>query len=260
MSDKYSERLNARIESAGSHLCVGIDPRWDRIEGDREDFLNRYVEETAEFAACFKPNIAYFEALGSEGYALLERLLKRIPEEVPVILDAKRGDIGSTQDFYAKAYFGHLGVDAVTLNAFMGFDAIEPFLKHEGKGVYLLAVTSNEGAKDVEMQETANGRYIFELISDMRARAEEAVLPGDVGFVVGLTNASGEVLDKVDDGPLLVPGFGAQGGELGALAGSKRLAPVVVNVSRGIMFGDASRGFAKLAAGCAKEIEEVLSE
>ena len=116
MSDKYSERLNARIESAGSHLCVGIDPRWDQIEGDREDFLNRYVEETAEFAACFKPNIAYFEALGSEGYALLERLLKRIPEEVPVILDAKRGDIGSTQDFYAKAYFEHLGVDAVTLN------------------------------------------------------------------------------------------------------------------------------------------------
>lgn len=100
---KYSEKLLHRIAKIDSRLCVGIDPRPEKMDGDLEAVLNRLVDETADYAACFKPNIAYFEALGSEGYALLERLVKRIPDEVPVLLDAKRGDIGATQDYYAKA-------------------------------------------------------------------------------------------------------------------------------------------------------------
>ena len=250
----YSEKLLGRIRKTGSRLCVGIDPRPDRIGGDLEGTLNRLVEETAEFAACFKPNIAYFEALGSEGYALLERLIVRIPDEIPVLLDAKRGDIGATQDYYAKAYFERMNVDAVTLNAFMGFDAIEPFLNYEGRAVYLLAVTSNPGSADIELQKTESGRYVFELVQDMIVRGRDAGLPGEVGLVVGLTNASEEVISRIDDVPLLLPGLGAQGGDVASLAGQSRQAPMLINVSRGILFPEPGKSFAEAASGFVEAI------
>ena len=255
----YSEMLAARVRKTGSALCVGIDPRFEVIEGDLQEFLFRYVDETAEYAAAFKPNCAYFEALGSEGYALMERVITRVPKEVPVVLDAKRGDIGATQEYYAKGYFERMNVAAVTLNAYMGFDAIEPFLKYEGKGVYLLAVTSNPGAADIETQVLADGRSVFELVSDMRGRAQAENLPGDVGFVVGLTNASADVLSKVADGPLLIPGLGAQGGELSALKGQDRKSPFLVNASRGVMFGDVALTFAQKAEKFAGEIAAAMN-
>jgi orotidine-5'-phosphate decarboxylase len=254
----YSELLAARIRATGSALCVGIDPRLDTLGRETEALLNRLVDETAEFAAAFKPNMAYFEAEGSEGFALLERVIARVPKDVPVILDAKRGDIGATQEYYAKAYFERMDVAAVTLNAYMGFDAIEPFLKYPGKGVYLLAVTSNPGAVDLETQVLADGRQVFELVGDMRGRAISEGLPGDVGFVVGLTNATPEVLAAVPDGPLLVPGLGAQGGELAGLSGQARTAPVVINVSRGIFPGDPAKSFAEQAREFAEKIVAAL--
>ncbi|MGI9241167.1 MAG: orotidine-5'-phosphate decarboxylase [Verrucomicrobiales bacterium] len=245
----YSEKLRGRILKTGSHLCVGIDPRPDQMEGDLEETLNRLVDETANYAACFKPNIAYFEALGSEGYALLERLIDRIPDEIPVLLDAKRGDIGATQEYYARAYFDRMDVDAVTLNAFMGFDAIEPFLKYEQRAVYLLAVTSNAGSADIELQKTESGRYVFELVQDMAQRGSDAGLPGEVGLVVGLTNASEEVISRIDDVPLLLPGLGAQGGDVALLAGQSRQAPMLINVSRGVLFPGDGKSFAEAAEG-----------
>lgn len=233
----YSERLKARIAATGSNLCVGIDPRPDQIDGDFESFVRSLAEETAEFAAAFKPNIAYFEALGSKGFAILERLLADIPDEIPVILDAKRGDIGATQEYYAKAYFEALsGVDAVTISPYMGFDSVAPMLGYAGKAVYLLGVTSNPSAEDIETQTLADGRQVFELVGDMAARAGE--YQGEVGFVVGLTNAEPEVLTKIPDAPLLLPGLGAQGGDLDLLKSAGRSAPIVINVSRGVMFGD----------------------
>lgn len=250
----YTEKLLARIAQIGSRLCVGIDPRPESMEGDLEATLNRLVDETLDYAACYKPNIAYFEALGSEGYALLERLIERIPDEVPVLLDAKRGDIGATQDYYAKAYFDRMDVDAVTLNAFMGFDAIEPFLKYENRGVYLLAVTSNAGSADIELQKTDSGRYVFELVQDMAQRGKDAGLPGEVGLVVGLTNASEEVISRIDDVPLLLPGLGAQGGDVASLAGQSRKAPMLINVSRGVLFPEAGKSFADAAAGFVEAI------
>jgi orotidine-5'-phosphate decarboxylase len=235
----YSEKLNARIAATGSNLCVGIDPRPDQIDGDFESFVRSLAEETADFAAAYKPNIAYFEALGSKGFAILERLLEDIPDEIPVILDAKRGDIGATQEYYAKAYFEALsGVDAVTISPYMGFDSVAPMLGYAGKAVYLLGVTSNPSAADLETQPLADGRQVFELVGDMAARAGE--FDGEVGFVVGLTNAAPEVLAKIPDAPLLLPGLGAQGGDLELLKNAARSAPIVINVSRGVMFGEGS--------------------
>jgi orotidine-5'-phosphate decarboxylase len=240
---RYAERLQNRIDQSGSRLCVGLDPRpGDGGISAARNFLVEVVEETAQWAAAFKPNMAYFEAMGIEGIRLLEDLLGRIPEEVPVILDAKRSDIGETQKYYAQGYFAGWNVDAVTLNPFLGYDSIEPFLDWEGKGIYLLAVTSNAGSFDFQRQKLADGRSVFELVTALGERAGEERRKTDVGYVVGLTNAA-DVLGKMPDAPLLVPGLGAQGGDLAALAAAGRGAPDVINVSRGILYAGDDRGF-----------------
>ncbi|MBB5353795.1 orotidine-5'-phosphate decarboxylase [Haloferula luteola] len=251
---RYTERLQQRIERTGSRLCVGMDPRpgGDGVEAV-PDFLKRLVDETWEYAAAFKPNIAYFEAMGLRGIEILGELMGAMPKEVPVILDAKRSDIGETQKYYAQGYFEHWKVDAVTLNPFLGYDSIEPFLSWEGKGVYLLAVTSNPGSADFQQQILADGRSVFELVTALGARSVAESNATDVGYVVGLTHAA-EVLAKMPDAPLLVPGLGAQGGDLAALAAAKRTAPDVINVSRGIAYAGDERSFAQRAAEWAEKI------
>jgi orotidine-5'-phosphate decarboxylase len=134
------------------------------------EFLRRVIGETAEFAAAFKPNIAYFEAMGLRGLEILDQLLGEMPKEVPVILDAKRSDIGETQKYYARSYFENWKVDAVTLNPFLGYDTLEPFLDWEGKGVYLLAVTSNSGSVDFQRQDNCRACSWFDQCRWRRAR------------------------------------------------------------------------------------------
>lgn len=253
---RYIEKLAARISQTGSNLCIGLDPRPDLIQGSVKDFLLRVVEETAEHAACFKPNIAYFEATGSAGVALFEEVRAAIPKEIPVLLDAKRSDIGETQKYYAKAFFDTWDVDAVTLNPFLGFDSIEPFLDYAGRGLYLLAVTSNPGAADLEMQRLADGRQVFELVQDLARRGAGRAV--DIGYVLGLTNAASEVLAKIDDVPLLVPGLGAQGGDIKALAAGNRQAPQLINVSRGVLYPSGDETPAAAAKRYAAEIRAVL--
>jgi orotidine-5'-phosphate decarboxylase len=251
---RYTDRLQQRIKKTGSRLCVGLDPRpGDGGASFARDFLHQVVEETAVWAAAFKPNMAYFEAMGIEGIQLLEDLLAVMPKDVPVILDAKRSDIGETQKYYAQGYFGRWQVDAVTLNPFLGYDSIEPFLDWEGKGIYLLAVTSNPGSADFQRQKLADGRSVYELVTSLGARALAEGRKTDVGYVVGLTNAA-DVLAKFPDAPLLVPGLGAQGGDLAALAAASRKAPDVINVSRGILYAGDERGFGSRAMEWAEKI------
>ena len=232
----YAELLKQRIATVESSLCVGLDPRPERTGTIREveAHLRGVIDETQDLVACYKPNLAYFEAMGIEGLQLLERLLKEIPARVPVILDAKRSDIGETQKYYAKAYFEYYDVDAVTLNPFMGYDSIEPYLNYEGKGIYLLALTSNPGSKDL-MRKESEGRPLYLHVSDYAERAKDS--PCEVGFVMGLTSLGKKELDQFPDYPLLIPGLGSQGGDLSVLqGGTKRKAPNVVNVSRAILF------------------------
>lgn len=256
---RYAQRLQARIDATGSRLCVGIDPRPgdDGIEAV-PDFLRQLVDETWERAAAFKPNMAYFEAMGLRGIEILGELLDSMPDEVPVILDAKRSDIGETQKYYAHSYFDHWGVDAVTLNPFLGYDSLEPFLDWEGKGIYLLAVTSNAGSVDFQRQQLADGRSVFELVAALGARAGQEGRATDAGYVVGLTNAA-DVLAKMPDAPLLVPGLGAQGGDLASLAGAGRKAPDVINVSRGISYAGDDRSLAERARDWADRISEAYA-
>lgn len=259
---RYGEKLQQRLVTTGSRLCVGLDPRPTSsgvagIEAVPE-FLERVVGETWEYAAAFKPNMAYFEAMGIRGLEILEELLGKMPKEVPVILDAKRSDIGETQKYYAKSYFENWDVDAVTLNPFLGYDTIEPFLDWEGKGVYVLAVTSNPGSESFMRQKldpaTHGDKYVFELVQDICKRAAEEKRKTDVGMVVGLTNASEDVLARVEDFPLLIPGLGAQGGDLASLSGSGRKAPDTINVSRGITYKEMDKSFSQKAKEWADKI------
>jgi orotidine-5'-phosphate decarboxylase len=255
---RYAQRLQHRIQQTGSRLCVGLDPRpGDGGAAAARGFLLRVIDETAAYAAAFKPNMAYFEAMGIDGIRLLEEILASMPADVPVILDAKRSDIGETQKYYAQGYFGGWNVDAVTLNPFLGYDSIEPFLDWEGKGVYLLAVTSNAGSADFQRQALADGRQVFELVTALGARAGSEGMKTDVGYVVGLTNAA-DVLRKIPDAPLLIPGLGAQGGELAPLAAAARRAPDVINVSRGILYAGDDRSFTERARHWARKIAESL--
>lgn len=257
---RFAEKLSTRIKETQSALCVGLDPRPEADKTDETyDFCRQVIEETSAYAAAFKPNIAYFEAMGIKGLEILEKLIREIPKNIPVVLDAKRGDIGETQKYYAQAYFDRLGVDAVTLNPFMGYDTLEPFLDYEGKGIYLLTVTSNPGSADIERQTLEDGRKIYELIGGMVSRAKKENRKTDVGMVVGLTNADGHIFDRIPDAPLLVPGLGAQGGDLANLADSKRQAPPLINVSRGILYQDPQLSFEEKARDFAERIRKSLS-
>lgn len=252
---RYNEKLTQRINTTGSRLCVGLDPRPDDSGGIEAipELLKRVVGETWEQAAAFKPNMAYFEAMGIRGLEILEEMLGQMPKEVPIILDAKRSDIGETQKYYARSYFENWNVDAVTLNPFLGYDTMEPFLDWEGKSIYILAVTSNPGSADFQRQMVGD-RYVFELVQDICQRAQDEKRKTDVGMVVGLTNASEDVLSRIKDFPLLIPGLGAQGGDLENMAGKGRTAPDTINVSRGIMYKEMNKSYAQKAKEWADQI------
>ena len=250
---RYTERLAQRIATVGSPLCVGLDPRPERLDGgDVEAHLRQVIDETAELAAAFKPNLAYFEAMGLSGLSMLERVIDYIPDAVPIVLDAKRSDTAETQKYYAKAYFEHYKVDSVTVNPFMGYDSIEPFLGYEGKGVYLLALTSNAGSADL-MRKEVEGKPMYLHVADFAERAAEC--PTDVGFVMGLTNLGADEVAAFPDYPLLIPGLGAQGGDLAALsAGAPRQAPNLINASRAVLF-PADGDHRAAAQACADQLK-----
>ena len=213
MSQSFTDKLAARIRKTGSALCVGLDPRpvMDDLQSV-PSLLRKVVEETAPYAAAFKPNIAYFEAMGLRGLEMLEELLPDMPKDVPVVLDAKRGDIGSTAEHYAREAFERYDADCVTLSPFMGFDTIQPYLSYADRGAFVLCRTSNKGGDDFQMLEVS-GEKIYERIA--RLAATEWNVSGQLGLVVGATypNELANVRRIAPDLPLLVPGIGAQGGD-----------------------------------------------
>ncbi len=255
---RYFEKLQSRISETKSRLCIGLDPRLELSNGADSilDQFKQIVDETSEYAAAFKPNIAYFEAMGVKGFEILEQLIKHIPAEVPVILDAKRSDIGETQKYYAKSYFENWDVDAVTLNPFLGYDTLEPFLNYPGKGIYLLAVTSNAGSADFQHQKVGD-KYIYKMVQELAEKAISQKKETDVGLVVGLTNAKKEVMEAVIDTPLLVPGLGAQGGDVDLMKMQSNTVPTVINVSRGILYMNPEMTYAEKAKQWAEKIATI---
>lgn len=240
-------RLAARIARLGAPLCLGIDPHPESLPDELprdvagvETFARGLLEAAAEHAAAIKVNVAFFEAFGSAGWAALERLVGDVPDDHFLLLDAKRGDIGSTAERYATSLFGHLGADAVTLSPYLGEDAIEPFLAYPGRLVFLVVRTSNPSAGRLQ-DLPVGGAPLHERVATWAASTWP---DGRVGLVVGATAPAELVrLRQLVPGPgFLVPGVGAQGGDLAAALTTcpGTAAPGLVSISRGI--AAASRG------------------
>ena len=252
-----------------SLLCVGLDPEPDRFpppwRGDASrvfDFCARIVDATKDLVCAYKPQIAYFAAHRAEEQ--LERLMayiRRVAPEVPVILDAKRGDIGSTAAQYAREAFVRYQADAVTLSPFMGFDSIEPYLSYDGRGLILLCRTSNPGGGDLQDQVLANGDRLYEHIAKLAAGPWNR--GGRLGLVVGATFPAevARVRDLAPTLPLLIPGIGAQGGDAQATvaAGWRTGGPIIVNSSRAVLYAGADEAFATAAREVARATREQLA-
>ena len=252
-------------------LCVGLDPEPTRfpaaLKGDARkiyDFCAAIVDATADLACAFKPQIAYFAAHSAEDQ--LERLMQHMranAPHVPVILDAKRGDIGSTAEQYAKEAFERYGADAVTLSPFMGFDSIEPYLAYHGKGAFLLCRTSNPGGDDLQIQRLASVEG-QPLLYEHVARLAQGPWNrnGQLGLVVGATYP--QEIERVraiaPTLPLLIPGVGAQGGDAVATvrAGLREGGPIIVNSSRSILYASGGEDFASAARAEAVRTRAVL--
>ena len=267
----FLAKLRAAEQKNRSLLCVGLDPEPTRfpagLQGDASriyDFCARIVDATADLAIAFKPQIAYFAAHRAEDQLekLMEHLRRNAPD-VPVILDAKRGDIGSTAEQYAIEAFERYGADAVTLSPFMGFDSVEPYLKREGKGAFLLCRTSNPGGDDLQGQRLAGlpgEPFLYEHIA--RLVQGPWNLNGQLGLVVGATYPAEieRVRALAPTVPLLIPGVGAQGGDAVATvrAGWRPDAPIVVNSSRAICYASSGDDFAEAARRVAMATREQL--
>ena len=256
----FIDQLRAAERQNRSLLCVGLDPEPTRfparLKGDANkiyDFCARIVDATADLVSAFKPQIAYFAAHRAEGQ--LERLMehiRRVAPQVPIILDAKRGDIGSTADQYAIEAFERYGADAVTLSPFMGFDSVAPYLKYPEKGAFLLCRTSNPGGADLQGQRLASvdGQpLLYEHVASLAQGPWN--LNGQLGLVVGATYPAEieRVRALAPTVPLLIPGVGAQGGDAVATvrAGWRADAPIVVNSSRAICYASDGDDFADAA-------------
>ncbi|HSV34869.1 MAG TPA: orotidine-5'-phosphate decarboxylase [Ramlibacter sp.] len=267
----FIEMLHDAQQRNGSMLCVGLDPEPTRFPGGLKadagkifDFCARIVDATADLVIAFKPQIAYFAAHRAEGQ--LERLMehmRRTAPHVPVILDAKRGDIGATAEQYAREAFERYGADAVTLSPFMGFDSVQPYLKFQGKGAFLLCRTSNPGGDDLQNQRLASVEG-QPLLYEHVARLAQGPwnLNGQLGLVVGATYPAEieRVRQVAPTLPLLIPGVGAQGGDAVATvkAGWRADAPIVVNSSRAILYASGADDFAQAARREACKTRDLL--
>lgn len=272
----FVDMLVRAEQQNGSLLCVGLDPEPATfpagLKGDAGrifDFCAAIVDATADLVIAFKPQIAYFAAHRAE--AQLEQLIshiRRVAPQVPVILDAKRGDIGSTAEQYAIEAFERYGADAVTLSPFMGFDSVQPYLQRHGKGAFLLCRTSNPGGDDFQNQRLAGLPGEPLLYEHIAALAQGPWnINGQLGLVVGATYPAeiARVRALAPTLPLLIPGVGAQGGDAAATVragwraeGGRTVAPIIVNSSRAILYASASQDFAVAARNSAWNTRERL--
>ena len=265
------EQLFENIMRKRSFLCVGLDIDAQKIpehlfdESDEPlwQFNKEIIDATADLCVAYKPNLAFYEAMGVPGWELLERTVEYIRTMYPdlfIIADAKRGDIGNTARMYAHAAFDDLDADAVTLAPYMGHDSVTPFLEHEGRWAVLLALTSNPGAADFQLREDTRGVRIFEHVLHA---SKSWGTPDNMMYVVGATQGKMfEAIRKVaPDHFLLVPGVGAQGGSLEEVCryGMTKDCGLLVNSSRGIIFASAGEDFAEAAGEKAREMQQQMS-
>ena len=264
------QQLIENIRRKQSFLCVGLDTDIKKIPQhllQEEDpifaFNQAIIEATAPYCVAYKPNMAFYESLGVQGIMAFEKTVKYLREHHPdqfIIADAKRGDIGNTSEMYARSFFDHIKVDAVTVAPYMGEDSVKPFLLYPEAWVILLALTSNKGSHDFQLTEDAQGERLFEKVL---RKSQEWATDEQMMYVVGATQGS-MFLDIRRHAPhhfLLVPGVGAQGGSLAEVAkyGMNDECGLLVNSSRAIIYADKSERFAQAAGEAAKAVQEEMA-
>ncbi len=257
----FLTKLTGASRHNHSCLCVGLDPEPEKLPAGIGvlEFCRAIIGATYDLVCAYKPNIAFFEALGAEGFTVLKSVIEAVPKNIPVILDAKRGDIGNTARAYARAAFDELGVDAVTVNPYMGYDSIEPFIGYENKGIFVLCRTSNPGAADFQSL-ACEGKPLYQVVAD---RVQTWNKYGNLGLVVGATQPDElrSIRGVHPTLPLLIPGVGAQGGSLEMViktcqAGS---GPAIINVSRQVIYASSGPDFAAAARAAAQSLREEMN-
>jgi orotidine-5'-phosphate decarboxylase len=257
----FLTKINGARRHNQSYLCVGLDPEAGKLPAGVgvEEFCKAIIKATYDLVCAYKPNIAFFEALGAEGWGTLKRVLETVPKNIPIILDAKRGDIGNTAKAYARAAFDELGADAVTVNPYMGFDSLEPFIEYQHKGVFVLCRTSNPGAADFQSLD-CGGKPLYQVVAD---KVESWNKYGNLGLVVGATQP--DELKAIRDAhsrlPLLIPGVGAQGGslELSVKYGNTGDGLGIINVSRQVIYASNGPDFAAAARSSALKLRDEIN-
>jgi orotidine-5'-phosphate decarboxylase len=266
----FQERLRAAARANDSWLCVGLDPDPARVPAElagREPaewlplFLQGIVDATRDLVCCFKPNIAFFEAFGVPGQIALRQVLRGIPRDIPVLVDAKRGDIGSTAEAYARALFDELGADAVTVSPYLGGDALAPFFAYPDRGVFVLCKTSNPGSGELQNLTLADGDPLYVHVA---RRALTWDQHGTLGLVVGATYPSEveAVRQAAPSVPFLVPGVGAQAGDLerAVQAGlDERGEGTIVNASRTITYASSGPDWQSAARAEAERLRSAIN-
>ncbi|HPS64485.1 MAG TPA: orotidine-5'-phosphate decarboxylase [Ignavibacteria bacterium] len=237
---KYTDKLSQRVIKVSNHIIVGLDPDIEKIphiflkyKNPVYEFLNRIILLTRDKVCGYKFNLAFFEYYGIDGLEALNMLLKEVPEGLLTIADAKRGDIGNSSEMYAKTYFEKMNFDAVTASPYMGVESIAPFLKYEDKFVYLLALTSNAGAEQLQMLKTESG-YLYETVIKLFREK----FPENTGYVFGANHLKEikHITKKYPDLALLIPGIGAQGGSKQDIENNINNNLYLMNSSRGILY------------------------
>ncbi len=262
----FNEKLINIARKNKSLLCIGLDPDPGLLP-DRTDvfeFNREIIDATSDLVCAYKLNLAFYEALGDEGIDALRRTIKYVPGDISTIGDAKRGDVGNTAKAYAEAIFVNLDFDAATVNPYLGFDSVEPFIQYADKGVFILCRTSNTGAFDFQTLRCQVGegyRPLFELVA---LKASEWDAYGNIGLVVGATcpDELRLIRQSHPDMPLLIPGIGAQGGDL-ALAVSYGVDAqgerAILSSSRQIIYASPGRDFARAARGVASKLRNEIN-
>ena len=262
----FIEKLMNATEKNKSLLCIGLDPDLELMPSKVGvfKFNKAIIDATSDLVCAYKLNLAFYEALDDEGIDAMKRTVKYIPDDIPVIGDAKRGDIGNTAKAYAKAIFSNLGFDATTVNPYLGFDSIEPFIEYWDKGVFILCRTSNPGAVDFQSLPLETERGHFPLFEIVALRAAQWNKHGNIGLVVGATYPEELKLIRQNhpDMPLLIPGIGAQGGKLASAVrygvdtqGQK----AIISSSRQIIYASQEKDFAQAARRVALSLRDEIN-
>lgn len=259
--------LSNQIKRKKSMLCVGLDPDISMLQDHflnnpkpLQSFCKEIIEITSDLAIAYKLNVAFFEALGPKGWEQLAEVVNLIPDECLIILDAKRADIGNTSAQYARYYFEDLNVDAVTLHPYMGLDSLEPFIRYNNKWSIVLALTSNDGSNDIEQQRLASGKRVYEHVIELFAKNYHS---SQIMFVCGATHPEDfkSIRDIIPNHFLLVPGIGAQGGNLTAVleSGSNEFGGLLINVSRAISYPSGHGSYHSLVRNAAEFYQKQIS-